>query len=136
MDCKHKLLYVAICLLLGSWSSMVIADQLCVALFRRVFQPCETYFKDGKTRANACCLGAEWYKKRGGTTNDRVALCGCTKLYWANNTNINGASLMRDLFKACNVYTDFPVIDKNFGCNKSISFAPILYGPHGGVERL
>lgn len=116
MDCNHKLLFVAICLLLGSWSSMVIADQLCVALFRRVFEPCETYFKDGKTRADVCCLGAEWYKKKGETRNDRVALCGCMKLYWADNTN--GARLVRDLFKARNVDKDFPVIDKNFDCNK------------------
>lgn len=112
MDSNYILYFSAICLLLCSWNLTVNSDQLCIGAVRRL-EPCNPYFKD-RTRTRLCCVGVQSYKDAGKTREDRVSLCNCMKNFWPDKDG----RVIQALFQTCEADMNFPIIDKDFDCNK------------------
>ena len=78
MGCLGILSIVTVCLLLSSWSSIVVADKMCAGV-GVAFTPCLPYFDHdgGPGPSKPCCAGIEKTKGFSKTKDQRMSICKC-----------------------------------------------------------
>ncbi|KAI3498214.1 hypothetical protein L1887_33983 [Cichorium endivia] len=111
MACLCILSVFTVCLLLGSWTSIVVASPSCPGVGIS-FTPCLDFFDHGREPSKACCNGIERVNKFAKTKDDRVAICKCLQAFLKGHK----PRQFPHLIEKCHVDLKIPSVEEQFDC--------------------